>query len=119
MTNGYIPALLNGSRVNLLVTFDSVNAGGYISGVEYVYASDAPLGKIDTEVNKGDKIDFLCDYYTYDKKYSDSYKLGEQLVVGEEGLSITSQDMSDERIVESYLFTDIYDNCYWTPSLTL
>ena len=119
VTNGYIPALLNGRRVNLLVTFDSVNAGGYISGVEYVYASDAPLGKIEGEVNKGDKIDFLCDYYTYDKKYSDSYKLGKQLVVGEEGLSITLQDMSGERIVESYLFTDIYDNCYWTPTLTL
>ncbi len=119
-TTGYIPALLNGKRVKLMVSFDGVNPGGFISGVEYVYEKeDTPLGKVDPEIKEGDKIDFLCDYYSYDKKYNDSYMLGKQLVVGEEGLSITAQDLSEERIVETYLFTDIYSNCYWTPALTL
>ena len=120
ITTGYIPALLNGKRVKLIVSFDSVYPEGIISGIEYVYENeDVPQGKIDPEFKEGDKIDFLCDYYSYDKKYNDSYMLGEQLVVGEEGLEITAQDMSEERILETYLFTDIYNNRYWTPAIIL
>ena len=120
IVTGYIPALLNGKRVRINVTFDSANRGGYISGVENVYNNNrVPQGKVESEIREGDKIDFLCDYFSYERKFNDSYKLGEQLVVGEQGLSITSQDMSEEKIVVTYLFTDIYNNCYWTPMLKI
>ncbi len=31
------------------------------------------------EIQPGDSIDFLCDYYHYDGTYSDTYYLGEQM----------------------------------------
>ena len=114
--SGHIPALLNGERVDILVVFSDLEPAGYVAGVEKVYDESVTevVPKISTEINDGDKIDFLCDYYSYDKQYQDSYKLGDQLVV-DGGLEITNQDMSAESLRVTYRFTDIYNESYWTP----
>ena len=31
------------------------------------------------ELTVGDKIEFVCDYYTYDGSYSNSYRYGEEM----------------------------------------
>ncbi|HBA51251.1 MAG TPA: hypothetical protein DCZ91_26325 [Lachnospiraceae bacterium] len=57
---------------------------------------------------------FLCDYYSYDRTYQDSYLLGEPLIVTEEDLVIS--DVPPEgRTQASYRFTDLYDMHHWTP----
>ena len=33
------------------------------------------------ELNEGDVLEFVCDYYSYDGKYLDSYYLGEPMTV--------------------------------------
>ena len=63
--------------------------------------------------NYGDVIDFVCDYYSYEGEYLDSYMLGEQLVV--DGELVISDVYVDESAANlTYLFTDIYNQQYWT-----
>ena len=64
-------------------------------------------------VKNGDIIDFICDYYSYDGEYLDSYMLGEQLIV--EGELVISDVYVDQDMANlTYLFTDIYNQSYWT-----
>lgn len=112
---GRVPALLNGDRVNLIIVFDNEHPYGYISGASYDYVEGETetVAKSMTELNEGDKIDFICDYYTYDGAYQDSYMLGDQLTY-HDGLEISNTNVGgDTRI--TYLLTDIYDQEYWTP----
>lgn len=115
--SGYIPALLNGERVNLLVIFDNDHPNGYIVGARTVYTSETDaIAKETTGLNNGDKIDFLCDFYSYSGKYEDSYMLGKQLIVSGE-LNISNVVLTGGKPILAYRFTDIYNQTYWTDLL--
>ncbi len=116
---GYIPALLNGDQVNLLVEFSPENPQGRITGARPVYDEDVTLtvAKSLTEIADGDTLEFLCDYYTYDGDYNDSYKLGEPMTVDGD-LVLSNVDVGEGSVVMTYRFTDIYQQHYWTESLT-
>lgn len=118
---GRVPAMLNGSRVNLILVFDNDHPYGYVAGArtDYLESSAHAQAKNIAEISAGDKIDFLCDYYSYDGEYKDSYYLGEQLTVGSQGassLTISNTDVGG-KVKVTYRFTDIYNQEYWTPSL--
>ncbi|MCR4962915.1 MAG: peptidase C11 [Firmicutes bacterium] len=113
---GRVPAMLNGERVNLILIFDSENPHGYIAGAEPVYAETQTqtVSKAMLQLQDGDVIDFLCDYYSYDGDYQDSYYLGEQYVVnGTPEISDVYVDAEAASAV--YRFTDIYQQHYWSP----
>ena len=59
-------------------------------------------------------IEFLCDYYTYDGAYKDSYKFGDQLVYsGTLNVSdVLLPDASKANAV--YRFVDIYGQQYFS-----
>ena len=116
---GYVPALLNGERVELMLVFDNENPYGYISGARPVYTEGETetVAKGMTEINVGDTLDFICDYYSYDGKYQDSYFLGEQMIVNE-NMEISNVDVGEGNVVVTYRFTDIYNQQYWTPAFT-
>jgi len=125
-------------RAELIIVFDNDHPYGTIAGARTVYVNnetetiakslgladadavaDSPL-VIDTEglaaLEKGDKIDFICDYYSYDGDYQNSYYLGEQMTyTGDHQISNVTIDKN--AAVASYLFTDIYCQEYWTPVL--
>lgn len=138
--SGYIPCLINGEYARLIVVFDNENPNGYIASVEYEYregetetiaksrvyfgeatftldgdnatATQSVPGEI---LVKGDKIDFICDYYTYEGEYQDTFCLGStieyngELTVGD--LLLENADAARAM----YRFTDIYNQQYWTP----
>ncbi len=116
---GYVPALLNGVRVELMLVFDNENPYGYISGARPVYTEGETktVAKGMTEINVGDTLDFICDYYSYDGEYQDSYFLGEQMVVTE-NMEISNVDVGEGNVRVTYRFTDIYNQQYWTPAFT-
>ena len=116
---GYVPALLNGERVELMLVFDNANPYGYISGARPVYAEGETetVAKGLTEINVGDTLDFICDYYSYEGEYQDSYFLGEQMVVTE-NMEISNVDVGEGKVKVTYRFTDIYNQQYWTPAFT-
>ena len=115
---GCIPALLNGDRVELLVEFSPENPRGEITGFREVYPEDVTLtvAKSDSEIKEGDVLEFLCDFYTYDGEYDDSYPLGEPMTVSGD-LVLSNVDVGDGRILMTYRFTDIYQQHYWSEVL--
>ncbi len=116
---GYAPILLNGVRSKLLIVFDDENPNGYVAGAvtDYDHADSDPsqaVAKSTIGLNVGDKIQFVCDYYTYDLKYDDSYLFGEEITVTED-LTVSDLTIDDATLLIAYRFTDIYDHEYWTP----
>ena len=125
-------------RAELIIVFDNDHPNGTIAGARAVYVdgqtdtipkglaltdadtvADSPLA-IDGDglaaLAKGDKIDFICDYYTYDGDYQNSYYLGEQMTyTGNHQISNVTIDK--DAATATYLFTDIYCQEYWTPVL--
>lgn len=116
--SGYIPALLNGDRVKLLIVFDQAHKNGYIVGAESDYhdGETDTVAKSLTELNNGDTLDFVCDYYDYDGNYRDSYMLGSQMTVSDE-MVISNVDVGDGAVKIMYCFTDIYNQEYWTEAI--
>ena len=116
---GRVPALLNGERVNLMLVFDNENLYGYIAGArtDYVEGETETVAKGMSELQVGDTLDFLCDYYSYSGDYMDSYYLGEQMIVTED-MVISNVDVGEGAVKVTYRFTDIYNQQYWTPAIT-
>ena len=114
-TTGRVPALVNGDRANLIIVFDNEHPYGYIAGARYDYVDGETetVAKSMTELNVGDTIDFVCDYYTYDGDYQNSYFLGEQMIYKED-IEISNTDVGGDTQI-TYLLTDIYNQEYWTP----
>ena len=111
---GYVPALLNGERAELLLSFDA-EGNGSVVGVRYVY----PDGETETVAKSvetladGDTLDFICDYYSYDGSYDNSYLFGEQIVVDGK-LEVRDAYLPSGGVLMTYRFTDLYQQHYWT-----
>jgi len=116
---GHVPVLLNGERANLILVFDNKNPYGYIAGArtDYVESETETVAKGMEELQIGDTLDFICDYYSYDGEYLDSYFLGEQMTVSE-NMTISNVDVGEGAVKVTYRFTDIYNQHYWTPAFT-
>lgn len=115
---GRVPALLNGDRVNLILVFDNDNPYGFIAGYQsaYVNGETETVAKLETDLQEGDKITFICDFYSYDQEYQDTYTIGE--VTYHEDMQISNTDVGEGKVKIAYLFTDIYNQKYWTTALT-
>ena len=117
---GYVPALLNGERVKLILQFDSERPYGYIAGAQTAYTGDGSDTQAKTmiAVGAGDTLQFICDYYDYDENYRDTYRLGDPITLMKE-VEISNvplaNDLSKCRI--TYSLTDIYNQNHWTPAL--
>ncbi len=115
VVTGRVPVLLDGVRANLIITFDQNDPYGYIAGARYDYVdgeTDA-VAKGVTEIEEGTTIDYLCDYYSYDGVYQDSYMLGDQVTYSK-NMDISNVDVGADTQI-TYLLTDIYNQEYWTP----
>ena len=144
---GYVPAYLNGERVKLLLTWDNGKNSFVISGAVFDYnegetelvAKSVTRTDFDTvmtdeekdpeeglksveeapefALKDGDRLEFICDYYSYDGEYQDSYLLGDPVTIsGEPVIEYLRPDAGSLRLM--YKFTDLYENEFWTPALT-
>lgn len=116
---GRVPALLNGTRVNIILEFTSENPYGTVLGAQTDYEAETTdtIRKGLVEIAAGDKIDFLCDYYNYDGSFSDSYYLGEQMTATGEW-TVGNAPLGDGVNWQmSYRLTDVYGGQYWTPTV--
>lgn len=115
---GRVPVLINGDRANLILVFDNAHPYGYIAGARYDYVGGETetVAKGLTVLMPGDTLDFLCDYYSYDGEYLDSYLLGDPMVY-REGMQISNVYLDAAALQACYRFTDIYNQYYWTPIL--
>ena len=113
---GRVPVLLNGERANLILVFTDEEPKGFVAGAvtDYVEGQTETVAKSMTELKDGDTLDFVCDYYSYDGIYQDSYLLGGQMKVNGE-LTISDVPVGDGQKKLTYRLTDIYNQEYWTP----
>ncbi len=117
---GRVPVNLNGERADLIIVFDSANEDGYVAGATFDYKEGETevIAKNLTELQAGDTIDFLCDYYGYNGEFYDKHSLGQ--VVLQKNMSeiqVSNIVIEDKPILISYVFTDIYGNNYYTEGL--
>ena len=105
--------------------------GEFIFGKEFTYNKDEYFFNTEDEIpdadvdwaddgnvfwKVGDKLDFICDYYSYTGVYEDSYLLGDPMTVTED-MTISYVDLGDGNLRQSFRFTDLYQQSYWTPAL--
>ena len=118
---GRVPCYLNKQKANLILVFDSDNEDGYVAGVcyDYVEGETETIAKNLTELQAGDEIDFTCDFYGYDRVFKKAYLLGEKYTVkgAMSDMKISNVPVGDGAVLETYCFTDIYGQKYWTESL--
>ena len=113
--SGYVPAILNGEPVNLILNFDNERPYGYIAGAQKVYQDETEQqSKGLISIGEGDRVQFVCDYYDYDGNYRDSYRLGQQITLGKE-IDISNRPIGNGKCRVTYCFMDIYQQRYWTP----
>ena len=119
---GIVPCLINGDMSNLVLVFDNKNENGYVAGVAANYNKDDDIevvGKTLTELEKGDKIQFVCNFYNYDGTFEDTHKMGTPIVIQDSAneLKISDTLIGDGEKLVTYIFTDIYDAEHWTQAL--
>ena len=144
-TYGRIPAKITGKRERNadkdgVLKVDGALSGEKVSGSEtvemmvnllvHIVDDDVEIlgayplydGTVDTEAEglipilKGDKVQLLCDYYTYDNDYEGSYELGKAFTAGS-SLTVEYLVLDNTELTVSYRLTDVYGNVYWTPAV--
>ncbi len=116
--NGYVPAYLNGQRVELLLAFTDKYPEGKITGARYVYDDDnetEAIAKNTVALSAGDKLEFICKYYDYNGKYNNTFYLGEPMILDSPDVTIGNIDIGDVDAKATYVFTDLYQQQYWSP----
>lgn len=109
---GRVPVRLNGDYANLMLVLD--DNGINVVGATYDYKDVSDMvAKNLIQLDSGDEIEFVCDYYDYDGNYTSSHVLGDKLVVADK-LYIGDVSVADRKIVASYEIKDIYQQSYWT-----
>ena len=108
-------------RVDLVLIFNDEHPHGFVAGAQPVYLE----GETETvargliELEDGMTIQCLCDFYSYDGDYEDSYPLGDPIEInGELRISDTYLGGSGQSLI-FYRFTDLYGQHYWSEPLTI
>lgn len=118
VTLARVPALLNGQKVDLMLSFAPDNDGEVLGAAlrydEMAETSTVARGLL--ELQDGDVLDFICGYYDYDRNYQDDYYLGEPLTV-DGPLTLANMRLDNAAYTATYRLTDIYHNHYWTPAV--
>ncbi len=118
ITRKFVPALLNGERINLIVEFNEETGEDSVLGAERVLATGVQE-KGYTPLECGDSIQPICDYFSYDGSFQSSYKLGDPIIVPADGiLTVANMKIAGgDRMLYTVRLTDIYQAHYWLPVL--
>ena len=116
ITTKYTPVLLNGNRMNLFMEFNEETGLDTVLGVQPVLPVDVQA-KGYQELEPGDVIQPVCDYFTYDGTFESQYTLGDPVIVPEDAqLEIVNMRVTGgSRMLYTARLTDIYQANYWLP----
>lgn len=114
--NGYVPAYLNGQKVELLLAFTDKFPDGAITGARFIYddGSTETVAKNTIALSPGDKLEFTCRYYDYNGNYKDTFYIGDPLVLDSSDITIANMSIGDAKALATYVFTDMYQQQYWS-----
>ncbi|MBQ1312130.1 MAG: hypothetical protein IIY55_09815, partial [Blautia sp.] len=116
ITTKFTPVLLNGERVNLILEFNEETGTDSVLGAKDVLATDVQ-GRGFRELEAGDIIQPVCDYFTYDGTFEAQYQLGDPFIVPDDAdlPLVNMQITGGDRMLYTARLTDIYQANYWLP----
>ena len=119
---GRVPCLINGELSDLVLVFNNDNENGYVAGIAADYSKEDDIdvvGKTMTELEAGDTIQFICNFYDYDGNFVDTYPMGKPIEIknSAEELRISDMTIGNGSTVVTYVFTDMYEAEHWTEAL--
>lgn len=117
---GTVPCLINDELCELIIVFDD-DGNATISGYKLTDSyGDSQISSRVKDLQKGDVIQFVCDYYTYKGEYVDSYILGDEIVYKGKELKVEYMEVEEEaEFLVYYKLVDIYNNEYYTEAVTI
>ena len=119
-TYGRIPARITRDGEQMLMNimvFIDMEGNGTVLGADPLYAGETETqAKGSIPIERGDRIQPLCDYYTYEGAYEGGYTLGNAFTAGS-SIIVDYRAISNDDVSVSYRLTDIYGNVYWTPAV--
>ena len=118
VSKGEVNAYVNDKESRIIIMWDEKNPDGKVLGYEPVsYGNTTLSSKGLSQFKKGDKIEFVFDYYTYDGEYDDQYIIGDELIVKDNNLRVSYEEVGSGEFYVYYKITDIYNNEYYTEAL--
>lgn len=112
VTEGYVPAFIDGVRADIILRFTDKEPGGVVLGYKHVNENGLQDKGL-TEIVQGSEIELICDYYDRSGKFDDSYYLGEPFEASEK-LTVSKMNIENPKYKFGYRLTDLYGNHYWT-----
>ena len=116
---GRVPVLVNGNRAELILSFEGKNAS--VAGVRYIYTDGETqtVAKAMEALVVGDLIEPICDRYSYDGQFEDSFHLGDAIEYDGTPIEVSdvTLDPGDGKPIASYVLTDMFDMEHWTPAI--
>ena len=116
ITTKFTPVLINGERMNLVIEFNEETGEDTVLGAQDVTPTGVQ-GKGYRELEEGDIIQPVCDYFGYDGTFMSAYELGDPFIVPEDGqLTVVNKKVTGgERMLFTARLTDYYQANYWLP----
>ena len=118
---GKVPAELNGEEdIDICIKWQLDSDGNGTAEVLGYLPQDngQTLPKGYLTLKSGDEIRFLCDYYTYDGDYDDSYYIGDPITVtSQDDLQVELGDLGDSKAVCWVCLTDVYRQDWYTETV--
>ena len=116
ITTKFTPVLLNGERVNLIIEFNEETGVDAVIGAQTLSPTGVQ-GKGYLELEPGDVIQPVCDYFTYDGVFESQYTLGDPFIVPDDAFLpvVNMQITGGSRMLYTARLTDIYQANYWLP----
>ncbi len=117
-TYGIVPAFLNGDEyIEVVVHWDYEFPDGYIAGYRKYTETGVPAGKGLFDLEPGDTLDWVIDYYTYDFEYEDYYLYQERYTVPNREIIVSYENVGDQDALIFFILTDYFNNVYETEAV--
>ena len=116
--SGYVPARLNGKEeIELILRWDSADSEGYVAGYRPANYGEEAASKGLQQLTAGDKVEFLFDAYDHDGNQLPTAVAEQVLTVSSDAPVVSYDSIGNGDVIQCYLITDIYNNCYWSQSV--
>ena len=114
---GAVYSYVDEDTMTIAKTLSAVGGGENAGGSVQVEGEEAFYGEDFAAIQEGDVIQPLCDFYTYDGVFEDSYRLGDPITVSGDLMISDKYLGGDDPVKLMYVFTDIYGQEYWTEAI--
>lgn len=119
VSHGYVPAVLNDSvSIKIMLQWDNENPDGFVLGYLFDNGEISPVSKGYIPFKSGDYVQPVCDYYTYDGEFDDTYYFGDPFEISMDS-RISYEDIGEGTVEVCFKLTDIYQNDYWTQVVVI